>query len=96
MADSIPIRRQTRPIAAVPNLKLHDTILKFFETWGDGPFEMEAICFFVLKEMAITPYDHATVNLAVKHYIIENFKITQGRLRSPQNVHLRYLMVSMK
>lgn len=94
--DSMPIRRQTRPTTAVPNLKLHDAIFKFFDTWGDGPFEMEAIIHFISIEMAITPHDYIVVNNAIKQYILDNFKIAQGRMRSPQNVHVRYLMVSLK
>ena len=88
--------RNTHRSGTVRNVITHDYILEFFVTFGSGPFEIEAIVYFVLLRMDVTPYDYNRVTAGIRTYIVDNFNVTKGDIRSREDVHMRQMLVTHK
>lgn len=86
----------TRQIARVQAVNTHDIIVEFFTTFGEGPFDIEAVVYFVLLRMDVTPYDFNVVSNSIRQYIMDTFPIKQGRFKTRLENHLRQVLVSYK
>ncbi len=74
-------------------MSLYERAWKFFDKFGPGPFELEAIVHFIVRGLDVTPYQYTEVARTVRDYIMENYRIEQGEFRPRTDMFIRVIKV---
>lgn len=80
----------------VGNIHLHEAIMRVFNTYGDGPFNLEALIHLAMHDLDVNPTNYPRIYDRVKNYIINHFEVVQGSLIPQGQVTLRNVLISFK
>lgn len=77
----------------VNDLSVHEAVTNVFRRFGFGPFDMESVIHFAMREFDVTPFNFLTVNHTIRTYITSNFECRRGSLIGAGELSLRRVLV---
>jgi len=72
---------------------IREAVLNVFNKYGFGPFDLEAMIHFAIREFVVTPFNYINLKGAIRNYIVVNFECRRGSLRSGNELNLRRVVV---
>lgn len=86
-------RRPTVAIASFQVTHIQEAILGVFRNNGYASLDLDALIFFVMKGLEVTPDNYIEVYTGVRKFIMLQYAIEQGDLISPVDRSIRRLSV---
>ncbi len=72
---------------------IHEAVRNVFRRFGFGPFDMEAIVYFVLRDFEVSPFTYIGTARVIREHIANNFECRRGSLMNAGELNLRRILV---
>ena len=77
----------------VNDSSIHEAVTNVFRRFGFGPFDMEAVIHFAMKEFDVSPFNFVSISQHIRTYISTNFECRRGSLIGAGELSLRRVLV---
>lgn len=72
---------------------IHEAVTNVFRRFGFGPFDMESVIHFAMREFDVTPFNFVSIYTMIRAYISVHFECRKGSLMNAGELSIRRVLV---